>query len=198
MSESTKNDWKEWAHSQAQIIEKHTGIPAKIIVPVLGLSCFLVLIGYLENYITTIVGTVYPAYWSLKALESQGSEDDTQWLTYWIVFALFSLLDQFSGVVLHIIPFYFFLKIVFLIWCFMPNTRGASVVYNNVIRQLFKKYEKDLDKLNEKFSEKLGQTVSGVVETTKQTIVENRTTILKAGIEVADRVNEFASDKKSQ
>jgi receptor expression-enhancing protein 5/6 len=190
------NDWKEWAKAQAQVIEKQTGIPSKILIPVMAVCSLLVLIGYLETHITTIVGIVYPVYWSLKALESEGKGDDTQWLTYWIVFALFSIIDQFSGFVLRFVPFYFFFKMAFLIWCFMPNTRGATVVYNTVLRKLFKTYEKDLDRLNEKVTIQFGQTVERVVETTKATIVENQTTILKAGIELAEKVNDFAQKKE--
>jgi receptor expression-enhancing protein 5/6 len=192
----SQNDWKLWAEAQAEIITKHTGIPAKVVVPTLGFCCFIVLIGYLENYITTIVGIGYPVFWSLKALESENKEDDTQWLTYWIVFALFTLFDQFSGFVLRFVPFYFFFKILFLIWCFMPNTRGATVVYNMVIKQLFKTYEKDLDKLNERMSEKIGQTVHGVTDAAKKTLQENKAELIKRGFEAAEKLNEITSETK--
>jgi receptor expression-enhancing protein 5/6 len=194
----TQHDWKEWAQAQAVIVEKHTGIPAKIILPILGACCFIVLIGYLESYITTAVGTIYPIYWSLKALETEGQNDDSQWLTYWIVFALFTFIDQFSGFILRFLPFYFFFKIVFLIWCFMPNTRGATVVYNTVIRQLFKTYEKDLDNLNEKVNQKLGQAVSGVVDQTKTMINENKGNLIKGAMDLADKVNEITAEKKDK
>jgi hypothetical protein len=38
-----------------------------------------------------LVGFVYPMYGSIKAIESKESEDDTLWLTYWLVFALFKV-----------------------------------------------------------------------------------------------------------
>ena len=42
------------------------------------------------------VGFLYPAYCSIKALESSVKNDDTQWLTYWVVFAFFSVVEYFA------------------------------------------------------------------------------------------------------
>lgn len=44
-------------------------------------------------------------------------------LTYWVVFAAFSILEAFLSVLLHWIPFYFALKLAFLAWCFLPQTQ---------------------------------------------------------------------------
>jgi hypothetical protein len=48
--------------------------------------------------------------------------DDTQWLTYWVVFAAFTLLEYFSRTLLYYFPFYYPAKLVFLVWCFLPQT----------------------------------------------------------------------------
>ena len=42
------------------------------------------------------MGFLYPAYCSIKALESSVKNDDTQWLTYWVVFAFFSVVEYFA------------------------------------------------------------------------------------------------------
>ena len=39
----------------------------------------------------------YPAYCSIKALETLNEQDDKKWLTYWVVFAFFSVLEFFAG-----------------------------------------------------------------------------------------------------
>lgn len=47
-------------------------------------------------------------------------------LTYWVVFAAFSILEAFVSVLLLWIPFYFALKLAFLTWCFHPQTQVGS------------------------------------------------------------------------
>ncbi|GMH73185.1 hypothetical protein TrRE_jg9765 [Triparma retinervis] len=79
-------------------------------------------------------GFVYPAYASFKAIDSADPNDDTQWLTYWVVFAVFSIIESAASILVSWIPFYFFLKLSFLIWLYHPSTLGAVVVYTGVIR----------------------------------------------------------------
>ena len=48
----------------------------------------------------------YPAYCSIQALESKKTGDDTQWLTYWVVFAAFSVLEYFADFIAGWVGFY--------------------------------------------------------------------------------------------
>lgn len=47
----------------------------------------------------------------IKAIESNVKEDDTQWLTYWVVYGLFSVLEAFSDIFLFWFPFYYLSKV---------------------------------------------------------------------------------------
>ena len=38
-----------------------------------------------------LIGFVFPMYASIKAIESPETDDDTLWLTYWLVFSLFKV-----------------------------------------------------------------------------------------------------------
>ena len=87
-----------------------------------------------QSYITNVIGVAYPAFMSFVALESEGTEDDKQWLTYWVCFGAFNIADQFAGIILQFIPFYYFLKLGFLVYLFHPQTMGASTVYNQFIQ----------------------------------------------------------------
>ena len=43
-----------------------------------------------------IIAVAYPMYASFKAVESTNKADDTQWLTYWVVYACFTILECFT------------------------------------------------------------------------------------------------------
>lgn len=47
----------------------------------------------------------------IKAIESPSKEDDTVWLTYWVVYALFGLAEFFSDLLLFWFPFYYVGKV---------------------------------------------------------------------------------------
>lgn len=51
---------------------------------------------------------------SVKAIESRNKEDDTQWLTYWVVYGLFSVAEFFSDIFLFWFPFYYAGKVLAL------------------------------------------------------------------------------------
>ena len=51
---------------------------------------------FIHQLLANTVGFLYPAYCSIKALESSVKNDDTQWLTYWVVFAFFSVVEYFA------------------------------------------------------------------------------------------------------
>ncbi|XP_018010521.1 receptor expression-enhancing protein 5 isoform X2 [Hyalella azteca] len=111
----------------------------------LFLAVYLIF-GHLAQLISNLVGFLYPAYCSVKALESSTKADDTKWLTYWVVFATFSLIDTFSGFILSWLPFYWLAKVLFLVWCFSSSDfNGSTVIYNKVILPFFKKHEKKID-----------------------------------------------------
>lgn len=56
----------------------------------------------------------------IKAIESPSKDDDTVWLTYWVVYALFGLAEFFSDLLLSWFPFYYMGKVG-------PARAGAAV-----------------------------------------------------------------------
>jgi len=132
----------------AGYMESKTGIQSSywtIGSGVLGVIFFRFLFKWAASLVTNLVGFVYPAYKSMKALETKEKDDDTQWLTYWVVFGCFNIVDHFSGFILKWIPFYYVAKIATLVWCFHPTFLGANVIYQRILRPYFKKYESTID-----------------------------------------------------
>jgi len=117
--------------------EKRTGVK-KVYLALGGFATLFLMLfmNWAGSLITNLVGFVYPAYMSVHAVESPDKSDDTQWLIYWIVFAFFSIIEYFSYTVLYYFPFYYIVKLVLLMWLFLPNTKGALVVYNKAVKPL--------------------------------------------------------------
>ena len=121
-------------------LEEKTGQPKAFFFFgfVLFISGFLTFVGG-AKLIVDLVGFVYPAYQSFKSMDS-GSQDDTQWLTYWVVFSFMSIFESLFGVIVNLIPFYFWIKIAVIIWMYYPTTRGAEVIYEQGLRPLLLPY----------------------------------------------------------
>lgn len=64
---------------------------------------------------------------------------------YWIVFALFSFAEAFTDYILIWFPFYYELKICFVLWLVLPATRGACVLYRKVVHPQLLKRETEID-----------------------------------------------------
>ncbi len=108
------------------------------------LSGALFLVGG-ARLISGLVGFVYPAYASFKAVESTSVDDDHQWLTYWVVFSTFTIFEDCFSLIVQCIPFYFFFKCAMLIWLYHPVSQGAKQVYCGLLGPLLKPYLSQID-----------------------------------------------------
>ncbi|KAL3044952.1 hypothetical protein OYC64_013257 [Pagothenia borchgrevinki] len=64
---------------------------------------------------------------------------------YWIVFALFTTAETATDLLLSWFPFYFELKIAFVIWLLSPYTKGSSVLYRKFVHPTLSNKEKEID-----------------------------------------------------
>ena len=100
------------------------------------------------GFLTNLIGFFIPAYFSLKALESPQPQDDIQWLTYWVVFGMFTFLETFSSIVLYYVPWYYTIKTLAIVWLMLPQTQGAKLVYSKVIRPAFLQTQRTVHQAN--------------------------------------------------
>jgi receptor expression-enhancing protein 5/6 len=116
-----------------------------IAIGFLLIAAFLVFSEIGSSFVVDVVSIAYPAYMSFKAIETKDEEDDKQWLTYWVVAAVLAVFETFLDFFFFWLPFYFFFKLLFIVWCAFPETRGALLIYNKGIRPYLVQYEKDID-----------------------------------------------------
>merc|ERR1711934_665590 len=124
-----------------QTLEDKTGCrKVYIAAAIAAFVVIFILFGFGAGLLCNFVGFVYPAYASFKALESQNKNDDRLWLTYWVVYSCFCLIEGFLEYVLFWVPFYYPIKLAFLFFLFLPQTKGAMQLYEKFLRPALKPY----------------------------------------------------------
>lgn len=89
--------------------------------------------------LTNLAGFVVPGYYSFNALFSAAKLEETQWITYWMLFAFFNLLESLFSVT-YWVPFYFAAKLLVLLWSGLPQTSGAQIIFRSFLAPLLAKY----------------------------------------------------------
>ena len=136
---SIVDKWKEIMNS----IKEKTGIDGIYVIIFLAICVFFVYLGIMGSLITSLVGTLYPGFSTIKSIQKNTRKKE--WLTYWVVFGSFLIFDMFSNIIVKFIPFYFVLKILFLIWMFIPGSNGCKLVYEFLISKIMKPLEEIFD-----------------------------------------------------
>ncbi|KAI3367209.1 hypothetical protein L3Q82_008264 [Scortum barcoo] len=109
----------------------------------------------ISRLVVLVFGTLYPAYSSYKAVKTKDVKEYVKWMMYWIIFALFTTVEVFTDMFLccgsiilcpHCrLPFYYELKIAFVVWLLSPYTKGSSVLYRKFVHPTLSSKEKDID-----------------------------------------------------
>jgi len=150
-------------------IEEKTGVDRFYLVAgVAGLFGLYLIFGHFAELVCNIIGFLYPAYMSIKAIESVSKEDDTQWLTYWVVFALFNVVEFAADEIVGWFPVYWLFKCTLMLYLHLPMTMGAHKLYADVIRPFILKYEPMIDARLGKFFNKTAETVKSGADLLKQ------------------------------
>nr|XP_028558034.1 receptor expression-enhancing protein 1 isoform X2 [Podarcis muralis] len=99
----------------------------------------------ISRLVVLVFGTLYPAYYSYKAVKSKDIKEYVKWMMYWIIFALFTTAETFTDIFLCWFPFYYELKIAFVAWLLSPYTKGSSLLYRKFVHPTLSSKEKEID-----------------------------------------------------
>lgn len=123
-----------------------TGSAPRVVVGscALGLAAFSlwVCFGELINF---LVAYLYPTYASFRALEDGDVHAIGCWLTYWVTYAFALLFECLFYQLLIRIPFYCTLRLLFVIWLFVPGGSGAMNLYRWVVSPLVRSCRPSVD-----------------------------------------------------
>lgn len=128
---------------------------------IIGFLVLYLIIGFGNDFVCNLIGFVYPAYASIKAIETVHKDDDTKWLMYWTVYALFGLMEYFGDQLLFWIPLYTLTKCLFLMWLMVPGKNGGTfMVYNRILRPFVLKHQDTIDGHIGKAKDTFGKVVT--------------------------------------
>ncbi|XP_017560430.1 receptor expression-enhancing protein 3a [Pygocentrus nattereri] len=99
----------------------------------------------ISRAVVLVFGTLYPAYYSYKAVRTKNVKEYVRWMMYWIVFALYTVLETITDLSMAWFPLYYELKVAFVIWLLSPYTRGASLIYRKFLHPLLASREREID-----------------------------------------------------
>lgn len=107
---------------------------------VLGFGVLLgifVFAGVGAGFISNAVGFLYPAFATLCVLEgSKPDQQATTWLTYWLLFGTIGFVERIFAVLVSRIPLFYPIKITLLLWCMLPQYKGAEWIQKSILSHL--------------------------------------------------------------
>uniref|UniRef100_A0A7N0RAL9 HVA22-like protein n=1 Tax=Kalanchoe fedtschenkoi TaxID=63787 RepID=A0A7N0RAL9_KALFE len=100
------------------------------------------LLTHAQSLAEPAITLLYPLYGSVIAIESTSKVDDEQWLAYWILYSILTLMEMVLQPILEWIPVWYMdtMKLIFSAWLVLPQFRGAAFIYDTFVRQHLKKY----------------------------------------------------------
>ncbi|XP_037353229.1 receptor expression-enhancing protein 3 [Talpa occidentalis] len=99
----------------------------------------------ISRAVVLVFGMLYPAYYSYKAVKTKNVKEYVRWMMYWIVFALYTVIETITDQTVAWFPLYYEIKIAFVIWLLSPYTKGASLIYRKFLHPLLSSKEREID-----------------------------------------------------
>ncbi|XP_027015396.1 receptor expression-enhancing protein 3a [Tachysurus fulvidraco] len=113
----------------------------------------------ISRVVVLLFGTLYPAYYSYKAIRTKSVKEYVRWMMYWIVFALYTVAETVADLSIAWFPLYYELKMFVVMWLVSPYTRGAGLIFRKFLHPLLASREREIDDYIVQAKEKSYETV---------------------------------------
>lgn len=161
--------------------------PGLILAGVGSVALLILMIMQGWTILVTTITVLYPAVHSIRAIESDdGGDDDKVWLTYWMVYGVFTVVETFFGFIFYFVPYWDWVRLGLFIWLLLPNFNGAKTIYEGFIRNLINQNKDQIKKW-------IDMTTSAASNAQKQAMDEaakaaSDPTLLAKGLSMANQV----------
>lgn len=95
--------------------------------------------------LSSVASFLFPLFASYKALKTSDPTQLTPWLMYWSVLSCALLIESWFEFVLVWIPFYAYLRLLFLLYLVLPQTQGARHLYETYLHPYLEENETQIE-----------------------------------------------------
>ncbi|VUC28589.1 unnamed protein product [Clonostachys rosea] len=99
----------------------------------------------LPMLLSSVASFLFPIFASYKALKTSDPAQLTPWLMYWVVFSCCLLAESWVSFILVWIPFYGYIRLLFLLYLILPQTQGARELYERYVHPFLEDNEGHID-----------------------------------------------------
>ncbi|KAL1841004.1 hypothetical protein VTJ49DRAFT_7558 [Mycothermus thermophilus] len=85
------------------------------------------------NLLSSVASFLFPVFASYKALKTSDPAQLTPWLMYWVILAFVVLFESWTSWILFWVPFYAYIRLLFLLYLVLPQTQGARFLYETYV-----------------------------------------------------------------
>jgi len=87
-----------------------------------------------------------------------------------MIYGVFTFAETFFGFLFQIIPYFDWLKLGFFAWLMLPNTKGAQVLYNSVVKPNMEANKDTIEELIRKTSNSASEGIAAAKNVAKENI----------------------------
>ncbi|XP_062888679.1 receptor expression-enhancing protein 6-like [Mobula hypostoma] len=126
---------------------------SRFVRTLIALVALCSLLGFGPSLFTwfNVIVFLYPAYFSVLAIESADKKEKLKWLSYWVIYGTFAIVECVASILFYAFPAFYKLKTLLLLWCMAPvDWNGSHIIYTKVIHPFVYTPKPTVEEINRK------------------------------------------------